>query len=387
MIEKFSGTRVRIDPKVDFAFKCLFGSEANKDILIGLLRSVLKLDIREVELLNPYNAKDAPDDKLSILDVKARLADGTLINVEMQMVATADYPERSLYYWAALYTSQLKSGEEYERLAPTVSIHIVNGQLFPGVAGYHQEFEIRAKEHPELRLTDRFSMHTIELAKVKLKVEEVASPLDQWCYFFKHADELEADSMPVTLNDGAVRRAMEALKIMFQTDRERELYLGREKIARDELSRNKRYEKIDAEAKAIAERFEQQTMLVEQQTRLVEQQTRLAEQQTRLAEQEAMRAERQTLRAEQEAARASQAEKALSEGMEKVRSEIERAERAQRESMQREIGVTLVERFGPAASNSTARLQGIEDLARLQSLFAAAFRSASLTEFEKLLES
>ena len=383
MIEKFSGTRVRIDPKVDFAFKCLFGSEANKDILIGLLRSVLKLDIREVEILNPYNAKDAPDDKLSILDVKARLADGTLINVEMQMVVNADYPERSLYYWAALYTSQLKSGEEYEQLARTVSIHIVNGQLFPGVAGYHQEFEIRAKEHPELRLTDRFSMHTIELAKVKLKVEEVASPLDQWCYFFKHADELEADSMPVTLNDGAVRRAMEALKIMFQTDRERELYLGREKQARDELSRNKSYEKIDAEAKAIAERFEQQSRLFEQQARLVEQQTLRAEQET-------MRAERQTLRAEQEAARASQAEKALSEGMEKVRSEIERAERAeraQRESMRREIGVTLVERFGPAASSSMARLQGIEDLARLQSLFAAAFRSASLAEFEKLLES
>ena len=362
MIEKFSGTRVRIDPKV--------------------------------EILNPYNAKDAPDDKLSILDVKARLADGTLINVEMQMVVNADYPERSLYYWAALYTSQLKSGEQYEQLARTVSIHIVNGQLFPGVAGYHQEFEIRAKEHPELRLTDRFSMHTIELAKVKLKVEEVASPLDQWCYFFKHADELEADSMPVTLNDGAVRRAMEALKIMFQTDRERELYLGREKIARDELSRNKSYEKIDAEAKAIAERFEQQSRLFEQQTRLAEQetlraerQTLLAEQQTRLAEQETMRASHEAERASHEAERASQAEKALAEGMEKARREIERAEREQRESMQREIGATLVERFGSAASALSPRLLAIEDLARLQSLFAAAFRSANLAEFEKRLES
>ena len=53
-------TRMPIDPRVDFAFKCLFGSEANKSILISLLRAVLKLDIREVELLNPFNAMEAP---------------------------------------------------------------------------------------------------------------------------------------------------------------------------------------------------------------------------------------------------------------------------------------------------------------------------------------
>lgn len=377
MIEKFSGTRVRIDPKVDFAFKCLFGSEANKDILIGLLRSVLKLDIREVEILNPYNAKDAPDDKLSILDVKARLADGTLINVEMQMVVNADYPERSLYYWAALYTSQLKSGEQYERLARTVSIHIVNGQLFPGVAGYHQEFEIRAKEHPELRLTDRFSMHTIELAKVKLKVEEVASPLDQWCYFFKHADELEADSMPVTLNDGAVRRAMEALKIMFQTDRERELYLGREKQARDERSRQKYFERKESE---LAVKL---TALAAREEELQRAHERLANALGRNVEEARARLEEARARSEEERAHAEAelVEAKLAANEQKTQLEDFQIVAAFREKLTE----SLEQRFGAEGARLAPHLILINDVVRLSALATEINRVANVAEFVTLL--
>ncbi|MBI4861517.1 MAG: PD-(D/E)XK nuclease family transposase, partial [Candidatus Riflebacteria bacterium] len=35
--------RLGIDPKVDFAFKWLFGSEANKPLLVHLLHAVLQL--------------------------------------------------------------------------------------------------------------------------------------------------------------------------------------------------------------------------------------------------------------------------------------------------------------------------------------------------------
>jgi hypothetical protein len=65
-----------IDPKVDYVFKILFGSEANKSLLIHLLNAVLKpppgQQIVAVEILNPFNDKETLDDKLSILDIKAR---------------------------------------------------------------------------------------------------------------------------------------------------------------------------------------------------------------------------------------------------------------------------------------------------------------------------
>ena len=61
----------RINPRVDFAFKKLFGSEENKDILLPFLNAILppQDQIVALELKNPYNLKDYPTDKMSILDI------------------------------------------------------------------------------------------------------------------------------------------------------------------------------------------------------------------------------------------------------------------------------------------------------------------------------
>ncbi|HMC88170.1 MAG TPA: Rpn family recombination-promoting nuclease/putative transposase [Gemmataceae bacterium] len=90
-----------IDPTVDYAFKHLFGRESTRPILIDLLDKVLNSApgrrIRDIELLNPFNPKEALDDKLSILDIKARDQAGRLFNVEMQMLAFRHYEKRILY--------------------------------------------------------------------------------------------------------------------------------------------------------------------------------------------------------------------------------------------------------------------------------------------------
>ena len=78
-----------IDPKVDYVFKKLFGTEASVPLLLSLLDAVLKPppDRRLVtlEIIDPFNSKETPDDKLSIVDVKARDQSGRLYNIEMQM--------------------------------------------------------------------------------------------------------------------------------------------------------------------------------------------------------------------------------------------------------------------------------------------------------------
>ena len=47
----------RLNPKVDFAFKKLFASPENKDLLISFINSMLSEDeqISDIELKNPYN--------------------------------------------------------------------------------------------------------------------------------------------------------------------------------------------------------------------------------------------------------------------------------------------------------------------------------------------
>jgi predicted transposase/invertase (TIGR01784 family) len=102
-----------LNPRVDIVFKKLFGVEENKDLLISLLNSIVSEEdqVEDVELLNPYNPRNFAQDKLSILDVKAkRKKDGARYSIEIQVSDEADYDKRSLYYWGKLYTEQLSKG-------------------------------------------------------------------------------------------------------------------------------------------------------------------------------------------------------------------------------------------------------------------------------------
>lgn len=53
-----------VTPRVDIAFKKLFGVEENKDLLISLINSIVSEEdqVLEVDLLNPYNPKNFKND-------------------------------------------------------------------------------------------------------------------------------------------------------------------------------------------------------------------------------------------------------------------------------------------------------------------------------------
>jgi hypothetical protein len=48
-------------------------------------------------------------------------------------------------------------------------------------------------------------------------------------YFLRHAEEMNTESLPATLDRPLVHRALEELKVLSQTDEERELYEARRK--------------------------------------------------------------------------------------------------------------------------------------------------------------
>ena len=145
-----------IDPKNDYAFKCVFGSERHARVLIHMLNAVLKPPperrVDSVVILNPITEPVVLDEKLSILDIKARDQSGRQFNVEMQMAAHPGLRGRFLYYWAKLYGSQLQSGEEYETLEPVVSICFLDGLLFPETDEFHLPFRLW---EPQAQLTHR----------------------------------------------------------------------------------------------------------------------------------------------------------------------------------------------------------------------------------------
>jgi predicted transposase/invertase (TIGR01784 family) len=221
-----------VDPKVDYAFKHLFGRDSTRPILIDVINQVLNPApghlLSDLELLNPFNPKEALDDKLSILDIKARDQEGRQFNVEMQMLAFRYYEKRILYYGCKLHQQQLHEGQDYLELRPTISISFLDHVLFPKVSGYRSRFRL-LEEARHFPFTDDLEIHVLELPKFTKSVTELTSGLDIWLYFLRHAAKMDPDALPAVLQRPLVVRALEELKMLTQTDTERERYEARRK--------------------------------------------------------------------------------------------------------------------------------------------------------------
>lgn len=246
-----------ISPRIDIAFKKIFGVEENKDLLISLINSIVSEEdqVSKLTLLNPYNPKNFREDKLSILDIKAEGMDGKRFNIEIQISDEADYDKRALYYWAKLYTEQLKASEDYSLLSKAIGIHILNFTSIPSVEKYHNVFHITEKESGLLYFKD-LELHTIELKKFSDNAKEessavlarVKSKLDMWVAFLTRYDLLKADKLPPALNDASLKKAITVLDVMNFTEEERGAYEDHLKWLRIEMNTLKK-----AESKGRAE--------------------------------------------------------------------------------------------------------------------------------------
>lgn len=253
-----------ITPRVDIAFKKIFGVEENKDLLISLINSIVSEEdqVIEVTLLNPYNPRNFKKDKLSVLDIKAKNEKGLYYNIEMQISDEADYDKRALYYWAKLYTEQMKKSSDYDVLQKTIGIHILNFLSIPGSKKYHNIFQLREID-TGLHYFKDVELHTIELSKfetgVGLKkddrdtiISKLKSMLDVWATYFLNDELLKDAKLPKFFAIDIIKKAIEVLKEMNFTSQERENYEEHLKWLRVEAGGIKKAEEKSF-AKGIAE--------------------------------------------------------------------------------------------------------------------------------------
>jgi predicted transposase/invertase (TIGR01784 family) len=220
--------RRTLDPKLDVVFKLLFADERNQRLLISLLTAVLEPDqpIVNVVVLNPETPKETVIDKGAILDVRAQLRDGTLVNIEMQAAAHRGLRQRALFYWARLYTAQLKVGADYTDLAPALSVFILNFVELE-TTRYHSIFRLlEVAEHAGL--TGDLAIHVLELPKLPNRAPDHGDPLMlKWGKFFKAETPEELEQIAMTDPDiNEAKSALERLSLdpaAQELAREREL--------------------------------------------------------------------------------------------------------------------------------------------------------------------
>ena len=230
----------KITLRNDYAFKRVFGVEENKDVLQDLLECILDIppeNIAGLELLDKELHKDSISDKTGVLDVKLRLKNNTIIDIEIQNRWNSEFVQRTIFYWAKMYTENLKTNEVYTKLPKCITINIV-GESFNLNSLIHSEYNV-VEKHINDRLSDELEIHFLNLAKVKEQQEsfeqdEKKKKLYNWLKFIK-TDNPEVRKM-LAQESPMMTKANATINIMEMSPKEKWLYENRMKYEHDKAS-------------------------------------------------------------------------------------------------------------------------------------------------------
>ena len=233
-------TNFKITLRNDYAFKRIFGTEENTDILQNLLECILDIlpeNIAGLELLDKEFHKEILTEKLGILDIKLRLKDKTIINIEIQNRWRGDFPERSVYYWSKMYNESIKQGQDYTNLPKCITINLI-GKGFNKNKRLHNKYFVMEKDTKE-PLFSKLEIHIINLETAKLLEESNYTDIKtkrllSWLKFIE-TDDREVRKM-LAQNSKTMKKANAAIEVMEMSPRDKWLYESRMKYQHDMAS-------------------------------------------------------------------------------------------------------------------------------------------------------
>ena len=173
------------------------------------------------------------------LDLRLKLNTGENINVEMQSLSQTAFLERILFYWARLYTEDLKRGEGYEKLYPAYSLVFTDFHVLPArLTDYINSFSIRLDKQPYEELTNHLKIVIVELSKFKYESLQNLDKKASWCYVLKKSENLHETELEILSKKG-LGGAMALLKNVSESDR-----LRYEQESRDKFLFDQRWDRI-----------------------------------------------------------------------------------------------------------------------------------------------
>ena len=117
-------------PTNDYVFKKIFGRVGNEELTKDLVENILGRKINNINLEgNTILEPNLKDDKVGILDIKAKLDDSIWCDIEIQVAHKENIEKRLLFYWSLMYISEIKKGDDYDVLNKTICIMITDFEL------------------------------------------------------------------------------------------------------------------------------------------------------------------------------------------------------------------------------------------------------------------
>ncbi|MCI5577921.1 MAG: Rpn family recombination-promoting nuclease/putative transposase [Oscillospiraceae bacterium] len=225
-----------LSPKLDIVFKKMFGDANNSDMLRNLVSAYLGIDTNgKFELSNTEITPEELERKFARLDLRIS-TDTSEIDVEVQVLNAPDYSERSIYYWASLYSSTVKRGEEYGTAKTTMALNILDFKMF-NCDNFNTNFTFYDPKN-KVTLSDKAQISFIELPKIRTVTKEQIANDERiaWAAFFNAKREEDFNMLNKVTTNPNVQKAVTIIRELSADEKIREEARKREEALYTERS-------------------------------------------------------------------------------------------------------------------------------------------------------
>ena len=217
-----------IDLRIDYAFKRVFGTPGNEELLKMLIDSILpELHVQTLTLGNQENVGDTKDDKKTVFDIKATTEDGKTVVIEMQLADKKNFNDRLVYYSTYPIREQVRGGNREYQLSPLYIIAIMDFSLEGGrtTDNVINSFCIRNDSDISKTLTDNVHYVTVELPKFKKEVSDLNTLADRMIWLLRNMGSLK--SVPEEFHDKGLEKLFDISNFTAMTYEEQMDYLAK----------------------------------------------------------------------------------------------------------------------------------------------------------------
>ena len=112
--------------------------------------------------------QDIIDDKIGILDIKAKIDNSINCDIEMQVVDKKNVEKRITFYVSKMYSQTISKGEDYSKLQKCIAILITDYEVnsLKYMKKYVTKWNIREEDYVNHILTDDIEIYINLLIKV-----------------------------------------------------------------------------------------------------------------------------------------------------------------------------------------------------------------------------
>ena len=169
--------------KNDIIFQTFFSRKGNEEYLIDFLNALLKKEIKTIEVREEVNLERlSKEEKGGRLDLQAKLEDGTIISIEMQLRNEYNIEERTTLYSEKVISRETERGTDYEDINQVIMINIL-GYNFLEVEDYISETAIVLEKHRDYEVLTGLKWYFIELPKFRKQNPDMNEKINQWLAF------------------------------------------------------------------------------------------------------------------------------------------------------------------------------------------------------------